>query len=135
MASVGVVIELIRMRWNNGGGWLGASRSRVGSSRIRSPRIRAAGIGSSRIWLGGGGWEGRRPIRGDDCPLGQGQQASQNDVKRPALSPTENSGLGQNGVDSDEQKESRAAQAADQDIAIHRGPPFDSPRRRTTSQT
>src|SRR6202041_201821 len=89
------------------------------------PRIRRGGVGGHR----------RRPIRGDRSPLGQGKQTRQNEVKRPALSPTENSGLGENGVDADQQKESRAAQAADQDIAVHRGPPCDSPRRRTTSQT
>src|ERR1700679_2538978 len=105
MASVGVSIEIIRMRWNNGGGRLCARRSGVGSSRIRSPRIRGAGIGSARIRLRGIGWHGRRPIGDDCCPLGQGKQARQNEVKRPTLSPAENSGLGKNGFDSDKQRE------------------------------
>src|SRR5580658_1491541 len=114
---------------------MGSSGNDRGGFRSRGLRHGSTGVRCTWIGRVRVGRLRHGPICGQRRTFSKGDNAGQYQVKGPASAPAEDVSLRQQGVDSDEKKESGAAQAANQYVTVHLGPPCDSPRRRTTSQT
>ena len=83
----------------------------------------ASGISAAeRIRAGIEGWHRGRG-RSDRCPFCQPQYSGQDQIQRPAAAEAEYTPLVQQGSDAYQDKESRSAQATDEQPGIHCGPP------------
>src|SRR5277367_2086793 len=117
------------VRGNDGG--FGRRRGRGRCACIWSAWIGNAGVRRARIW------GCNAAVDGQNRAFSQEDDANQDEKQRPEQVPEmiDDTHLVKKREHSNEKQNGGGAQAVDKNVAVHLGPPCDSPRRRTTSQT